>query len=76
MENLEERGCWNKKMARPLSEVIKEANKAGKTIHIGSMLELLYLKNSELAVEAQKLKGRVVFLGDRVRDQYGAAAVF
>ena len=24
----------------------------------------------------QKLKGRVVFLGDRVRDQYGAAAIF
>ena len=40
------------------------------------MLELCYLEHSELSDEHQKLKGRVVFLGDRVRDQYGAAAIF
>ena len=40
------------------------------------MLELCYLKHSDLSEDKQKLKGRVVFLGDRVRDQYGTAAVF
>ena len=75
-DNLQGRGCWDVKQARPLDDVIREANREGKLIHIGSMLELCYLKHSELPVELQKLKGRVVFLGDRVRDQYGAAAVF
>ena len=40
------------------------------------MYEQCYLKHSELSEEHQKLKGRVVFLGDRVRDQYGTAAIF
>ena len=75
-DNLRKRGCYDPAKARKLSEVCREATKNGKTIHIGSMLELLYLKHSELDIKDQKLKGRVVFLGDRVRDQYGAAAVF
>ena len=33
-------------------------------------------EHSELPEDKQRLKGRVVFLGDRVRDQYGIAAVF
>ena len=74
--NLEKRNCWDINRAKPLREASREANKRGELIHIGSMLELCYLKHSELAEEHQKLKGRVVFLGDRVRDQYGAAAIF
>ena len=67
VENAEE---WNK--------VKQKANREGRTIHLGSMLELLYQKGSELPEDdkGRKLKGRVVFLGDRVKDQYGAAAVF
>ena len=75
-ENLRSRGCWDETRMRKLVDVIREAEQERRTIHIGSMLELLYLKHSELAEEFQKLKGRVVFLGDRVKDQYGAAAVF
>ena len=40
------------------------------------MLELLYLKHSELDEGKQKLNGHVIFLGDRVRDQHGTAAIF
>ena len=38
----------------------------------------MYLKGSELPEDHpdRKLKGRVVFLGDRVRDQFGSATVF
>ena len=56
----------------------RRSKKTGKTIHLGSLLELCYLKGSELAPgsEGRKYKGRVVFLGDRVKDQHGAVAVF
>ena len=74
--NLETRGCWNINDAEELSVVAARLSKEGTLIHIGSMFELLYLKHSELAYDKQKLKGRVVFLGDRVRDQHGMAAVF
>ena len=74
--NLAGRGCWDPTQMRPLRDVVKDANAKGELIHIGSMLPLLYLKGSELDEAKQQLKGRVVFLGDRVRDQYGAAAVF
>ena len=48
------------------------------TTHLGSLMELCYLKGSELDENdlGRKFKGRVVFLGDRVKDQYGATAVF
>ena len=75
-DNLESHKCWDASLARPLDDVIREAKKKHELIHIGSMLELCYLKHSELPEDKQKLKGRVVFLGDRVRDQYGMAAVF
>ena len=75
---LQERDCWNVTDAREWNEVKRQANKEGRTIHLGSMLELLYQKGDELPKgdKGRKLKGRVVFLGDRVRDQHGAAAVF
>ena len=50
----------------------------GVDVHIGQLLELCYLKGSELKEghPGRKYKGRVVFLGDRVRDQHGCSAVF
>ena len=77
-DNLQERKCWDLKKARPWREIQREMNAKGKRIHLGSLCELVYLKGSELPEghAGRKLKGRVVFLGDRVRDQLGAAAVF
>ena len=46
--------------------------------HIGSLHELCVEKGSELEPgnPARKFKGRVVFLGDRVKDEHGHVAVF
>jgi hypothetical protein len=50
----------------------------GETYHFGRAHELCYEKNSELPESnpRRKMKGRVVFLGDQVRDQDGNAAMF
>ena len=64
-DNLEARKCWDASQARPLDDVIREAKNNKELIHIGSMLEMCYLKHSELPEERQEFKGRGVVLGDR-----------
>ena len=75
---LEKKGCWDPDEVRSLRDVMAEAIADDKDIHIGSLHELCVEKGSELSVGHinRKYKGRVVFLGDRVRDAYGQAAVF
>ena len=48
------------------------------SIHIGSLHELCIEKGSELpdGAPSKRYTGRVVFLGDRVRDRAGQAAAF
>ena len=59
-------------------EVAEEAKAKGETIHVGSMHGMVMEKGSELQVTDPEryYKGRVVFLGDDVRDQNGNVAVF
>ena len=70
-DNLIGRDCWDIKEARRWKDVKAEANAEKRIIHLGSLLELCYLKGSELSALEQKYKGRVVFLGDRAKDQQG-----
>ena len=68
-------GCWD---LTSVDEWKKVRATAPSTIHIGALHELCTEKGSELPVghKDRKFKGRVVFLGDRVRDQCGKVAVF
>ena len=75
-DNLIKRQCWDINKAEKWKDVKARADKAGETIHLGSLCELVYEKHSELAPDKRKLKGRVVFLGNQVKDQHGACAVF
>ena len=61
---------------RPKSEVIRQANKDGKTVHFANLMDLCHLKNAELAKHLQKLKVRVVLQGDNFEDEEGWRAVF
>ena len=81
---LEARTCWDPTTAAPWEEVKQkvvgkvDANGRAVIIHLGALCELCYLKGSELEPghPNRKYKGRVVFLGNSVKDQFGAAAVF
>ena len=63
---------------RPWKEVVREARELGREVHVGSLHELVVEKGSELQEgdPNRTLKGRVVFLGDRVKDADGKHAVF
>ena len=71
-------GCWDEKEVREWSDVVKEANANGKTVHVGSIFEICVEKGSELqrSDPNRKYKGRVVFGGDRVKTQSWEQAIF
>ena len=55
---------------------IEEARNKGRKVHFASLMDLCHLKNSELELQYQKYRGRVVLRGDMVKDYSGACAVF
>ena len=61
-----------------LADVIKKSKSTGVKIHIGRLFDICVLKGSELPEGHQnrKRKGRVVFGGNNVRDEFGLAAMF
>ena len=56
--------------------MIDEARNKGRKVHLASLMDLCHLQNSELELQYQKYKGRVVLRGDFVKDDSGLYAVF
>ena len=63
---------------REMTHFEREAKASGKEVHFGRVHELCFEKNPDLAPDnpARKFKGRVVFLGNQVRDQNWEMAMF
>ena len=61
-----------------LDEVIRRAKATGKKVHLGRLFDICVLKGSELPEGHvnRKWKGRVVFGGNNVQDEFGLAATF
>ena len=57
-------------------DLVAAAKKSGVRIHLGQLMSICSEKFAELAEHLRVLKGRIVFRGDIVKDQEGAAAVF
>ena len=74
--NLEKIPAWDLTKVRSKSEVIDEARTKGAKVHFASLMDICHLKNAELETKHQKYKGRVVFRGDIVKDDFGSYAVF
>ena len=73
---LRAQNVWDEAHPRTLGSVQSEAKGNNKTVHIGRLFDLCVEKHSELAARLRKYKGRVVFGGNNVRDEYGLAAMF
>eukprot|EP00973_Karenia_brevis_P019393 2658880-Karenia_brevis.AAC.1 len=52
------------------SDVQKEASLKNEETDFGELMSLCFLKGAELDVKQQKYTGRVVFRGDKVKDQH------
>ena len=68
------RGFWRK--VRHKLEVIEEARNKCVKVHFASLMDNCHVKNSELEKKNQKYNGRVVLLGDIVKDDSRSFAVF
>ena len=67
---------WDVTKVRPKAEVIAETSAKNESVHFGYLRDLCHLKHAEFDPSLQKYKGRVVFRGDKVRDETGYFAVF
>ena len=67
-------GNWQR--VRNKREVIDEAWKEGKTIHVASLMDICHLKNWEWNPTCRSTKGRVVLRGDIVKDDSSSYAAF
>ena len=67
-------GVWNESAVRPKQEVIDEARLKGKKIQIGQLMVCVE-KNHDIPGQS-KYKGRVVYRGDCVKDEWGQLALF
>ena len=61
-------GAWDEGNVREAASVRREAQQAGKTVHVGRIAELCHEKGSELedGDPDKEIKGRAVLLGDNV----------
>jgi hypothetical protein len=77
-EKLIAQTCWDVTKVQSWRGVARKARDTNTTIHVGSLHELCMEQRSELPLDHpdRKFKGRVVFLGDRVKNEYGEAAMF
>ena len=72
------KGVWDEEAVRPWAEVRKEARKAGRKVNVGLVFGIVVEKNHELKPDdkRRKYKGRAVFQGNNVRDEWGNWAIF
>ena len=75
-EGLVAKNTWDLSTVTEREKLIADAKKGGVKIHLGQLMSICSEKFAELAEHLRVLKGRIVFRGDIVKDQEGAAAVF
>ena len=69
LNDQKKRQVWDLSTVREAHEVMAEAKKAGKKIHIGRVFGICVQKGSELPEHLRSYKGRFVFQGNDVRDE-------
>ena len=70
------KNVWDENHPRDWCDVRRDARDKGFDVHLGHLAGICVDKNSEMEPEHRKYKGRVVFLGNSVVDQYHAEATF
>ena len=74
------RGTWDESTVKEYYQAQNEARdrlaSTGVHTHFATLFDLRVEKHSELPADKRKYKGRVVFGGHRIHDEYGLAAEF
>ncbi|MCP4191077.1 MAG: hypothetical protein GY768_10670, partial [Planctomycetaceae bacterium] len=77
-DRLRRKKVWDETVVREWADVAAEARRLGIEVHMGYLFGICVEKNCELPVghPSRKFKGRVVFQGNRVKNQDYQAAIF
>ena len=75
-EGLVEVGAWLEEEIISKSDVFAWASRTSNVAHFGNLIIILSVKGSELNPDQWRLKARIMFRGDDIRDQSGMSAVF
>ena len=77
-KKLADKACWLEKKVREYRDVVKQHQEDGTKAHFGRIFEICSQKGSELpdGDPNKKWKGRSVFQGNRVADEYNDHAIF
>ena len=67
---------WKDEEPIELDELKAFYKKKNETIHIGEIMPICHVKNSELHESLHKIRARLVFRGDACKDQFGNIAFF
>ena len=70
------KGTWDLSSVREYDDVCREAERTQSQCHFGHLIPLCHEKHSELPPDQRVHKGRVVFAGNRVKNESGLQAVF
>jgi hypothetical protein len=70
-------GTWDESKVRSKKEVQEEARRTGVYTHFGKIFEICVEKNYQLdeSDPSRKYKGRVVYSGDKVKEEYNMAEI-
>ena len=71
-------GVWKWSSVREYDDVVREAKQSGTKMHFGRIFGICGLKGSELPENdpGRKWKGRFVFQGNEVKDEFNQNAIF
>ena len=69
-------GTWREDEILAKDVVIESARLKGETIHLASLMTIVSIKGFEKSPDEWRIKARVVFRGDAVKDQDGLGAIF
>ena len=67
---------WDDDTVRLLAQLRQECRETGRKVQIAELLTLCRVKRFELDPIHHRYKGRIVFRGDQVRDEFGNAVLF
>ena len=69
-------GTWREDEILAKDAVVESARLKGETIHLASLMTIVSIKGFEKSPDERRIKARVVFRGDAVKDQDGLGAIF
>ena len=75
-EGLRRNGTWDVTTAIPLHELRSQTRSQGRKLRVAELMILCGVKHAELAPELRKIKGRIVYRGDRMMDEFNNLVFF